>query len=599
MSLFSYHKQYSSDRLRWQLPDSRVIGRLVSYLYPYRSWVFAILGILIFAKGLESFVPVLLGRTIQYVIDASSYGLPFEQAMNKTLGACILTASVLLLNYVLDVVNVLMKNGLGQRVISKLRSDVFETVQFQGMAFHDKTPVGRLMSRTLHDVESIGRAFSDSVVQIVGNILLLVAMIVGGLIVQWQVTSMILLTSPLIYIMTQSFRRAQRRCYQFLRAVNSAMTSYLQEQIAGAFTIRQYLLQEPSQSEFSQINEDHCHAQLEGTHHFSFFMAGLDLGQSLILIVTFVTLVLVTPEGSAFQGGTYFIFSIYVLMFFRPLRDVAERYNVLQEALAGAERVFEIIDARDTAEDPDVGEELKSVDTLEFKDVYFAYDPEHWVLKGVSFFLRKGEVIALVGISGSGKTTITRLLNRFYDIQKGQIFINGKEIRSYSLKSLRRHFGTVQQEPLLFSGTIAENLSLFSPKISESVIEGAVKDVRLEGVMARSSRGIHEQLSALQLSTGEQQLLALGRALASQSDVIVLDEATANVDTETEHRLQETLGEILEGSTALVIAHRLSTIQRASRILVLHRGQIVEEGTHSALLEAGGVYEKLYRYQYK
>jgi ATP-binding cassette subfamily B protein len=455
------------------------------------------------------------------------------------------------------------------------------------------------MTRTIHDVDQINQMFAESVIPIFGNIILFISIFVGIFFVNWKIGLLVLCILPVVYTLTHYFRLQQRRCYDHIRTIVAAMNTFVQENLMGAATIRNFGLQKKSRKHFEKINDDHCNAYVDSVRNFSFFIAAIDFLQNFSLIMAFAILVAWSPMGAHFEAGTYFTFSLYVLMLFRPLVDLAERYNTLQSAMAASARLFDVLDRHSEAAEYFGKQTLGEIETISFDNVWFAYEDERWILQGISFSVKKGESVALVGVTGQGKSTIISLLLQFYKHQKGEIEINGRNIREYSLNSLRHQFSIVLQDPVLFSGSIADNIALFNPQISHLQIEEVVDYLGMGPFINRLPSGIKYTLieRGKSLSTGEMQLLSLARAVAHRRAVLILDEATANIDTHTERVIQVALKKILHEKTAFVIAHRLSTIKEVSRILVLHEGKIVESGTHSELLEFQGVYEKLYRLQ--
>jgi ATP-binding cassette, subfamily B, multidrug efflux pump len=381
-----------------------------------------------------------------------------------------------------------------------------------------------------------------------------------------------------------------------LRKIVSALNTFVQEHLMGASTIQQFNREEGEFQKFKHINDDYSTAYLETGHHFALLFSSIDFVQSFVLIFVF-SLLVTSSEG--FQGGAFFTFSLYIIMIFRPIGDLAERYNLLQSAFTASERIFNILD-EEVEYSNHVQNMIGEVKTIEFENVWFSYKPNEWVLKDISFKVNKGETVALVGMTGSGKTTIINLLLRFYEIDKGSIKINGQDIRKYPLHLLRSAMAIVLQDPVIFSGTIAENVSLHVESISEDQIKNALDYANMSPLVRRYPDGIRHKVAerGLGLSTGEKQLLSLARAVAHQRSVLILDEATANIDAATERAIQEALERILKSTTSIVIAHRLSTIHRADQILVIYKGVIREKGTHMELIKQKGIYEKLYRLQY-
>lgn len=594
------HQGYAKEQVVSAALDKEIITRLLSYLRPYRILLSICILFLIVSKIIEASIPIFIGNVSQQILD----GAHLETAEKRILLNHVLIMGggiiiLLIASYIFDSLNVIFKSWIGQKAIYQLRLQIYEHILYMPLEYFDTHSVGRLMTRTIHDVDQINQMFAESVIPIVGNIVLFISIFAGIFIINWKIGLLVLLILPAVYILTYYFRIEQRRCYDRIRTIVSAMNTFVQESLMGAATIRNFGLQKITRNHFEKINEDHCNAYVDSVRNFSFFIAGIDFIQNFSLIMAFAILVSLSGIGSNFEAGTFFTFSLYVIMFFRPLVDLAERYNVLQSAMAAAVRLFDILDrqseyAKDTAK-----ETLLNIETISFNNVWFAYEKERWVLQGVSFFIKKGESVALVGMTGQGKSTIISLLLQFYKHQKGDIFINGKDIRQYSLHSLRQQFSIVLQDPVLFSGSVAENITLFDPKMPRSQIEEVINYLGISPLIGSFKRGINHHLNerGKSLSTGEMQLLSLARAVAHRRNVLILDEATANIDTHTEKIIQTALRKILSEKTSFVIAHRLSTIKDVSRILVLHDCKIIESGTHVELLKSQGIYEKLYRLQ--
>lgn len=580
----TYLQSYKKEEIEKKYFDWDLLKKLWVYLRAYR-WMLGIAVILLLlAKGAEAAVPLLLGRMTRIMLGETAVeGAPFDAIIRSSIWVILL----LIGSYALDAVNVVVKSWIGQRAIFKLRNKVYDHILHLPLSYYDKNAVGRLMTRTIHDIDQLNQMFSENIVPMIGNVFLIIGIFCGIVILDWRVLLVTLLLFPLILWHVNYFRKNQRRCYDLIRGIVSAMNTFVQEHLMGAATIRRFGLQERERARFDAINQDHATAYKETIHYFAFFYAGIDLLSSLSLIAVFTVLVAFAPVGVGFQAGTYFTFSLYTLMLFRPLAEMAERYNELQSAMASAERVFDVLDRRSEPAGGDL--ELQSIETVAFRDVWFAYEGENWILKGLSFSINKGESVALVGPTGAGKTSIMSLLLRFYPYQKGSIEINGKPIEAYSVPSLRKQFGVVLQDPVIFSATLEENISFDDPSID---VDSVVRQLGIAH-LPRDLRGKRSELSV-----GEMQLVAMARALAHHRGFFMLDEATANIDSATERVIQEALKVLIHESTSLVIAHRLSTIKDVKRILVLSRGSLVEEGSHEELIAQNGLYEKLYRLQF-
>lgn len=598
----TFQRRYTQEDVKVKRLDSFLIKRLLSYLAPYRFWVGLAVVVLLISKGIEAWVPIQIGHLSQYILD---HGQAHPESEQSAAFAYVLKIGLIILgwifvSYLLDTINILIKNWVGQKALLKLRTQVYQHIEQLPMSFYDRYAIGRLMTRTIHDVDQISQMFTESVVPIIGSLFLFAAIIAGIFFLNWRLGLIACLLLPVLWWFTRHFRYYQRRSYDAVRSIVSAMNTFVQEHLMGVMVIRHFNLYEQEKKKFDQINEDHLEANLETIHHFALFFSGIEFIQSVALILVFVILFVFAPPDTGFQAGTYFAVSLYGLMVFRPLFDLAERYNILQSAMAAAERIFEILDTPLEPQGPQQGIQLNKIETIQFKDVWFAYEGENWILKGISLMIRQGESIALIGMTGSGKTSLINLLLRLYEFQKGSILINGIDIRNYTVPSLRRQFSVILQDPVIFSGSIRDNMTLYDASISLDQVKASATYVDLISRIEQLPGQFDHQLTERggSLSVGEVQLLSLARAVAHQRSMLIFDEATANIDLQTEHKIQEALKKMLSHRTALVIAHRLSTIKDVSRIIVLQDGKIAEEGTHQELLQKQGVYEKLYRLQF-
>ena len=597
MSKENFHRSYSTETVVSKGVDLQLLRRLFTYLLPYRWWMLLSLTLLLIAKLMEAILPLFIGNLAEMTLTILKADSDASWPASM-LSYCEFVLALLSIGYLFDAVNVFVKNWIGQRALLRLRSEVFDRIQRMPIAFFDRQRVGRLMSRSIHDVEQINQLYSESLVPILGNALLLVGIGAGIFYLNWRVALTTLSVFPFLWWLTARFRITQRRCFQMVRAIISALNGFVQEQLSGATTVWSFGSHRRERRTFEEINNDHYTANIESIKNSALFFAGIDFFHQLVLAMIFGSLAAIATPGEPFQAAQFFTFSLYALMVFRPIADLAERYNVLQSAIASSERIFDIMDQR--PEDLDAGEQLSTIEDIEFTNVWFAYAGEHWVLREVSFSLNKGQSIALVGMTGAGKTTVMSLLLRLYDVTRGQIHINGKDIRSYSLRSLRRQFSVVLQDPVLFSGSFADNIRFGVSSMTDEAVERAIDYVGLQPLVNRYQDKLQHiiQGGGVGLSSGERQLVSLTRAVAFNGSAFLLDEATAHIDTESERRIQNAMDKLLQDRTSLVIAHRLSTVQHVDRILVMHNGAIVENGTHKELISLNGIYEKLYRLQF-
>ncbi len=581
--------------------DLRLLKRLLGYMGPYRRFLFGAIVLLVVSKGLEAYVPIYIGEVTQSILSKTSLseGEKFE-AFSKVFYQSLAIFSLIALAYILDGVNVIVKNWIGQKSLFRLRMDVYAHIQSMPLGFFNKTAVGTLMTRTIHDVEQVNQLFSESIVPLTGSLILFIFVGAGLLFYDLRAAAVLFIILPVVFLLTNFFRVNQRRCFDKIRAIVSEMNAFVQEHLMGASTIRSFGLENEERRHFGEINYDLRSANIETIHYFALFFAGIDLIQSLSLVSIFAMLVAFPGAIAGFDAGTYFTFSLYILILFRPLSDLAERYNLLQSAIAAADRIFRVLDEKTEGFNEKGIPFQGGIESIEFNDVWFAYKGENWVLKGLTFALNKGESVALVGLTGAGKTTVMNLLLRFFEHQKGEIKINGIEIKHYSLSDLRGQFSVVLQDPEIFSGSLRENISLGNPRVQEKEIQEAIEFVNLSPLVSGFANGLDHILSerGKSLSAGQRQLVSLARAVANRRSGFILDEATANIDSMTEKTIQQVLKKLLHEKTSIIIAHRLSTIKDVDRIFVLHEGRVKEAGSHQELLQAGGIYEKLYRLQF-
>ena len=594
--------------------DAQLTRRLLGYLRPYRwraafsvflvilSSLFELAGPVITAIAIDLFVrpagaePV--GISLSMGEWLAAQGIVLDPMTGVTIAAGIYLFALAGGFAVLYTQMVLM-NLMGQYIMYDLRKQIFGRLQRLDVQYFDRNPVGRLITRVTTDVDALNELFTAGFVAIFGDIFVLVG-IVGVLFwMNWKLALVLFSITPFIILVSIWFRRGARATYRQVRARIAAINAFLQEHISGMSTVQLFNREAREAEKFDELNLRHRQANIDSIFYYAVFYPVIELIETIG-----VALIVWYGGGQVIQGtlsvGALVAFFQYSQRFYQPISDLSEKYNILQAAMAASERIFRLLDT--DAKIKDDGElQLESFESIEFRNVWFAYNDEDWVLKNVSFRVEKGERVALVGHTGAGKTTVTALLLRFYDIQKGEILINGEDIRRYSLPSLRRLFAIVQQDFFLFSGNVAENISLGDPAISEESIRLAATRVQADRFISRLPEGYASQVRerGAGLSVGEKQLLLFARALAFNPPVLILDEATSSIDTETELLIQDAIQTLLEGRTSIVIAHRLSTIRSADTILVFHHGEIRERGNHDVLMEIGGLYRRLYEIQYR
>jgi ATP-binding cassette subfamily B protein len=496
-------------------------------------------------------------------------------------------------------------NSVGQYVMFDLRRELYDKLQRQEVAFYDRNPVGRIMTRLTTDVDALNELFTSGVTDVLGDLVMIVAILAMMLWMDVQLTLVTLLTIPMLWAATTWFRKGARRGYDMVRTRIARINAFLQEHFAGAQTVQIFNAEAKSLRRFKTINEDYRKANIDTIFFYAVFFPLVDfigaVGIALIIWFGGYRVMQNTPAHTVLTLGALVAFIQYSGSLFQPIRDISDKYNVLQGAVVASHRIFKTLDlpiAITTPERP-----LKTGRArgdIEFENVWFAYKNEEWVLKDVSLKVQPGQSVALVGHTGSGKTTITNLLMRFYDVQRGRILLDGVDIRDWELKSLRENFAVVLQDVFLFSGTIEGNIRLGREDIGEDRVRWAASEVHADRFIQRLRDGYKGEVKerGAGLSVGQKQLISFARALAFDPALLILDEATSSIDTETEQLIQQAIARVMRDRTSIVVAHRLSTIQRADQIIVLHHGEIREQGTHQELLAQRGLYWKLYKLQY-
>lgn len=509
--------------------------------------------------------------------------------------------ALVLIGFGLNYGQVYLLHRTGQRILFNLRDEIFTHLQKMSLSFFDNNPVGRLVTRVTNDTETLNELFTSVLVNLFKDVFMLFGIMVIMATLNLRLALVIFMILPVVLIASAIFRIKARAAYREVRTKLARINANIAENISGMRIVQIFKQEEKKFKEFDEINKSYLKASLTEIKVFAVFRPFIDLLYYLAL-----ALLIWYGGGSVLRGniefGVLYAFVSYVQMFFQPINDLTEKYNILQSSMASSERIFELLDKEEDIKNPVNPIELTDVQgKIEFKNVWFAYKEEQWVLRDVSFTINPGETIAFVGATGAGKTSIISLISRFYDIQKGEILIDGINIKEINQHELRKHIGVVLQDVFLFSGDIKSNIRLNNDKISDADIVDIAKtinaDTFIEKLPDKYDEEVQERGSTF--SSGQRQLLAFARALAFNPSILVLDEATANIDTETEVLIQQALLKLIEGRTTIVVAHRLSTIQNADKIIVMHKGKVREMGNHQELLEKGGLYYDLYQLQYK
>ena len=577
--------------------------RLLVYLRPYRATVAISLFFLFGNSAVQILGPLLTKLAIDsYLVPSGDR--PAWLSPDAVTGLAQISAVYLvsiLLGFACDFGQQYLMQWTGQRAMFDLRRELMTHLQRLDISYYDRNPVGRLITRVTTDVDVLNELFASGLVTIIGDLMMLAFVVAAMFRLSPGLTLLLLAVLPFVVIVTAVFRRTVSLSYRRIRVAIARINSYLQEHINGIAVLQLFNRELKSRQEFSRINRDHMEAFKDSITAYGWFYPVVEFLSMLALAMLLAYGGFRVRDG-ALTIGIVVAFFQYGLRFFRPIQDLSEKYNILQGAMAASERIFKLLDTQPAVVSPARPAAVpgRGLD-IEFDRVWFAYKGEDWVLRDVSFRIAPGETVAVVGHTGAGKTTLTNLLLRFYDVQRGAIRIGGVDIRDFALDDLRRKSGIVLQDPHLFTGTIDSNIRLGTSGITRDRLEDAVEQVNLgafvRSLPARFDQPVRERGAGY--STGQKQLISFARALAHDPAILILDEATSSVDTETEFRVRDALARLVSGRTSIVIAHRLSTIQRADRILLMHKGQLRETGTHQELLAARGIYWKLYQLQYK
>src|SRR5437773_6121856 len=619
--------------------DSRLMKRLLTYLRPYRWQTGIALGSILLKVGADVLGPYLTHVVIdRYLAPVPELHTPFDFFLSKNpftgVGqVALLYVGLLMFSFLLEYLQTYFMQWAGQMVMFDLRSQIFRHLQRMHIGFYDKNPVGRLVTRVTTDVDALNEMFTAGVVSIFEDVFVLAGIVAIMLRMDSKLALITFAVLPLIGVATKIFRDKVRDSYRRIRVAIARINAYLQEHVSGMVVLQLFNREKRAFDKFSDVNATHMDAFKDAIMAHAVYYPVVEILSSIA-----IACVIWFGGNDVIRGATTIgilaAFIQYAQRFFRPIQDFSEKYNILQSAMASSERIFKLLDTPVEITSPAVIKSAEGPGRIEFDHVWFAYrssshatnggrasspgvatnilltggdarppqttEPD-WVLRDVSFAIEPGETVAIVGHTGAGKTTIISLLMRFYDVQKGAIKIDGVDIKEMELNELRRRFGVVLQDPFLFTGTVEGNIRLGTRSIADEDVEKAAEDVNLADFIRSLPGGFKAEVRerGSTLSTGQKQLISFARALAHNPKLLILDEATSSVDTETEFRVRDALSRMVEGRTSVVIAHRLSTVQRADKIIVMHKGLVREEGTHQQLLAQRGIYYKLYQLQYK
>lgn len=581
------------DRVIGKIYDTELLGRLLKYGLPF--WYLIILAVLmiIVAAGLDILGPYITKVAVDKYIIPKDY--------NGLIHIVLIYMGILAGSFSIRYFQVLLTQYIGQRIIFNLRQEIFSHLQKLHQQFFDKNPVGRLMTRVTSDVESLNQMFTQGIVMIFGDLFLIIGIVVMMVSLQLQLALWTFSVIPLLFFISFLFRKKVRHSYSQIRFYLAKINSYLQEHISGMSIVQLFNRENKDFEDFKTINWQHTSAFIKTIFYYALFYPGVELISAVAMaIIIFRGGWLI--NSTVVSLGVLIAFIQYAKMFFRPISDLSEKYNILQGALASSERIFKLLDTNPKIFSPKQESAKPTVKgNIEFQNVWFSYNSDEYVLKDLSFKIDTGKRYALVGHTGAGKTSIIRLIGRFYEIQQGRITIDGIDIKQWDLHTLRKQMAIVLQDVFLFSGTILENIRLGRSDISEEDVIEAARMVNAHRFIEKLPGGYNAPVKerGSNFSMGQKQLLSLARALVINPSILLLDEATSNIDSESEALIKKALEVVLQNRTAIVIAHRLSTIQNMDKIFVLHRGALKEEGTHQDLLKQRGFYYKLYKLQFQ
>jgi ATP-binding cassette, subfamily B, multidrug efflux pump len=588
--------------------DSRLMKRLLEYLRPYRWRVILALALVAIVTPLELAPPILFQRVIdRFLVPGASGRIPMTTAWHGVILISVVYLGVLIFDFLAQYIQIRIMQRVGQQTMYDMRTEVFGHLQRLPMNYFDRNPVGRLMTRVTTDVDALNDLFAAGVVTMINDFFLLAVMACLLFWIDKRLALDTMLVLPFILVVTLIFRKYVREANRQIRTAIARINSFLQEYISGMSVVQLFNREMKAREEFSKRNKDNMLAWRDAILAYALFYPAVEF-------LSFATIALIYWSGGnrilshALSLGVLIEFTMFAQRFFRPIQDLSEKFNILQSAMAASERIFKLLDEPITIDtNPNAQIQVAPRGEIEFRNVWFSYrnvgepQDEDWVLRDVSFRVEPGQNFAIVGHTGAGKTTLISLLLRFYDIQRGQILLDGVDIRLLNMQELRKNFGIVLQDPFLFTGTLESNVRLGTPGITAEAVEHALQEVGLGDYLKGLPEGLASEVNerGSTLSVGQRQLISFARALAHNPRFLILDEATSSVDTKTESQIREALDRLLSGRTALVIAHRLSTIQHADRILVFHKGRLREQGAHQDLLAQRGIYYRLYQLQYK
>jgi len=567
--------------------DFKLLRRIFSFTGPYRKTLYLAMALAIVLAVLSPLRPYLIKVSVDKYIGGN--------LLTGLIWISVFQFGILLVESVLRFWFSYRANWLGQAVVNDMRNKVFKKILFQDISYYDRTPIGTLTTRTINDIESINDIFSEGIISIVADLLTIVAIITVMLSTDWRLTLVCLATFPVLIVATWWFKEAVNKSFQRVRNAVAALNAFVQEHLTGMYIVQVFAAEQRELNKFKEINREHRNANIKGIFAYSVFFPVVEiiLAASMGLLVWYGATRIMDYQTTP---GNIIAFVMYLNLLFRPLRMMADKFNVLQMGVIAGERVFTVLDSDEHLHNNGTWSPELIRGDVEFRDVHFSYKPGVPVLRGISFRVPPGKTLAVVGHTGAGKTSLVSILNRLYEIESGQIYIDGRELREYDIYSLRSHIGIVLQDVFLFSGTIADNITLRNPDIPHHKVEEVAKMLGMHDFIMRLPGGYDFDVMERgnTLSQGQRQLLSFARALLYDPSILILDEATSSVDSESELLIQHAIDTLIKGRTSIVIAHRLSTIRKANEIIVMEKGTIIERGTHGSLIAARGAYHNLY-----
>ena len=582
----------SNKNISGNLFDLKILNRLFIFCKPYMGVFYVLIFLTLSLSILQPIRPYIT----QIIIDDYVSLNDLDGLRNMIF----LLFGLLIINAIVMYFHTYLSGWLGQNIIKDIRIRLFSHLQNFKLQFFDKTPIGRIVTRNVSDIETIADIFGQGIATIIGDILQLFGIVVLMFYINWKLTLISLATLPFLFLTTYIFKEKVKLSFNNVRNAVANLNSYVQEHIIGMNIVQIFGNEEKEYERFKDINETHLKANLKAVLYYSIYFPVMELFTSigLGLLIWYGSNQLFSEEVTL---GVLVAFIMYLQLFFRPIRSIADRFNTLQMGVVSSKRIFDLLDRN---EEIDSNEKLKDIQLngdVEFKDVWFAYNDEEYVLKNISFKINSGESVGFVGSTGSGKTSIINLINRFYDFQKGTILVDGNDIKDYNLSSLRSNLGMVSQDVFLFSDSIYNNITLFNDSIKEDEVWNAIKKVGAEKFINKLPNGLQFDVKerGISLSVGQRQLISCIRIMLYDPKIILLDEATSSIDSESETMIQKAISEILKNRTSIVVAHRLSTIKEVDKIIVIDSGEIKEIGSHKDLIQSNGFYKKLYEMQYK